>query len=157
MRKWLIVGLLLSAVNVNAQSLDLGGIGQTISDIALSARGGTGVDLKGRVDGLVFVPFPALHSADGLTEYGCLGVGADISDGISGTKVHGAPLILPMINPIAVIGYLFKGAWPQAHLNFFKTQVEAGIGVKPLPVTGSHGKFVIGNQVEAAATFKFGK
>lgn len=152
---------LLFALTVNhatAQGPDLGGVGEFISSVALSARGGSSVDFNKNVSGVLYVPYPSLRSADGKIEYASLGLGADLGAGVSGTRIKGAPLILPMVNVVGLTSLLMRAPWAQSHLSFPALgNIAAGIGLKPLPVVGSNGKWVIGNQISGVVTLGFGK
>lgn len=135
---------------------DLGGVGKFISDVAATARGGTSVDINKHISAVLYVAYPSIHSQDGKIEYGTLGLGADIGDGVSGTKIHGAPLVLPMINFAALVGLLANVPSIAQHTTFpVLGNINLGVGVKPLPDSGSNGKWIIGNQVEGVATFGF--
>lgn len=156
-KQTIIIGLLLllGASSARAQSnLDLGGVGQFLANVALTARGGTGVDLNKHVTGVLYLPYPALHSADGKTEYAVLGLGADLGAGASGTAMHGSPLILPMFSVTGLTSLITGSSWAQQHLTFpaLNVNIELGVGVKPLPIAGTAGKWILGNQIEGVAT-----
>lgn len=138
-----------------AQSLDLqsnsGPIGTFLANAAKNARAGDLVDLKYHNAGFLAVPFPAITSADKSIEYGSLELGADLGNGVSGTKLHGAPLILPMFNLGSIAHLVSKSKTAAAHTAFpVLGDVEVGVGLLPLPISGSGGKWVIGNQVIGA-------
>ncbi len=161
MKKIILVGsLLLAAGMAQAQSSgpDLGGVGQFIANLALSARGGTAVDFKKNIDGVLYVPFPSFHSSDKSVEYGTLGLGVDLGAGVSGTKLHGSPLVLPMGNVVGLTDWIMGSSWATQHLTFTNigSNVAVGIGVLPFPVVGSRGKLIIGNQLKAVVTIGLG-
>lgn len=138
-----------------AQSLDLqsnsGPIGQFLSNAAKNARAGYLTDLKYHTAGFLAVPFPAITSADKSIEYGSLELGVDLGNGVSGTKLHGSPLILPMFNLGSIAHLVAKNQTAAAHTAFPALgDVEVGVGILPLPISGSGGKFVIGNQTVGA-------
>ena len=150
---------MLAVAPVAAQSQpDLGGVSDFAAKVVKQTRGGTAVGLDETVHGVLYVPFPSLHSADGNTEYAVFGVGADLSKGVSGTRLRGSPLLLPMLNAGGVLSLLTRQPWVKSHTSFADIgNVSGGIGVLPAPIPGSHGKWVIGRQVEGVITFGFGK
>ncbi|MDE2098445.1 MAG: hypothetical protein KGL39_14425 [Patescibacteria group bacterium] len=142
------------ATKANAQSASFGiptgtaSIGTFLSNVAKNARAGDLVDLKLHQAGFMAVPFPAITSSDKKIEYGSLEIGADLGTGVSGTKLHGAPLFLPMFNLASIPHLIDKNASIAAHTSFpVLGDVEVGVGVLPLPISGANGKWVIGNQV----------
>ncbi len=159
----LLVGMLcmlagVSVATAQSASQDLGGVGQAISQLALSARGGTGVNLQKKTGGVLYLPYPAFHSADGKTEYGALGVGASLFQRVNDTALSASPLLLPMANLGGITSYLTGASWAKSHLSFASIgNVSAGIGVLPLPVPGGNGKWVIGRQLIGVVTFGLGK
>jgi hypothetical protein len=166
MKHWMVAALICFGSTAFAQeSPDLGGVGQTIAAIAKAARGGTalplrkGDDGKYKVHGTLYVPWPSFHSEDGKSEYACLGWGADLAQSADSTAMHGAPLIAPMLNPFAIANRALSGwDWGARHLTFPDVgNLSAGVGVLPLPIPGSHNKWVIGNQVQGLITWGFGK
>lgn len=160
MKKLLMLSCLLLAGTVKAEeSVDLGGIGKFISDLALSANAGTGVDLNTKsIHGLLYVDYPSIVSADRTVEYVVLGVGADLGSGVQGTKLHGSPLVMPLANLAGITSLLTRSNWASQHMAFASIgTLRLGVGILPLPVPGTNGKWVIGNQVIGAASVRFGK
>lgn len=154
MKKIAIVLMFLAGTAWAQTSPDLGGVGKFLSSVSLKARGGSAVDFNKHITGVLYIAYPQITSTDGKVEYACLGLGADMGAGVSGTKMHGSPLLLPMLNIPAIINKFLGG---NSNMRFPDLgPISAGMGVKPLPVSGTNGKWILGNQIEAIVTLGFG-
>ena len=122
--------------SLRAQSLDLGGVAQFISEAAKSARGGTAANLDGRVEGIGYLPLRTLHPAgDPTVQYAHVGAGAAVFR--EGSKIKGEPLIVGMGNVVAIAGRLTRRwGWYQAHVTEANLPAVFAGPILKLPMPG---------------------